>query len=152
MRRVTDGEREKGGGIVMVFAVRVDNLCSIKADGIMAGAVVWSEDGRLCLGGAQARWIQGLSQLDLSPAKRKLGLSIRWILLNPSSFPLGKVHGDPNLDSSNLMCHIDKRDWTWVRSIITCSRGDDDPSDSNELLLHLVLNIDPNFIELLNRH
>jgi len=95
MRRVTDGEREKGGGIVMVFAVRVDNLCSIKADGIMAGAVVWSEDGRLCLGGAQARWIQGLPQLDLSPAKRKLGLSIRWILLNPSSFPLGKVHGGP---------------------------------------------------------
>ena len=74
MRRVTDGEREKGGGIVMIFAVRVDNLCSIKADGIMAGAVVWSEDGRFCLGGAQARWIQGLPQLDLSPAKRKLTL------------------------------------------------------------------------------
>src|SRR5712692_10127706 len=81
-----------------------------------------------------------------------MGLRIPWILLNPSSFPLGKVHWGPNLDSRHLNVPYRQETGGRVRSIVTCSRGNDDPSNSNELLLHLVLNVDSNFIELVNRH
>jgi len=67
--RVTGGREGDGGGVVIIFAVRIDNLCSLKADGRMAEAVLRSEDEDLTWKGHRHGGFRDCHSLNHHPRK-----------------------------------------------------------------------------------